>query len=287
MSVELTYVQAVVLGVVEGLTEFLPISSTGHLTIAEKLLGLPVDAPAVTAYTAIIQVGAIAATFIYFARKISRLFLAWARGLTSAEARTASDYRLAWAVVVGSLPVGVVGLLAKDLIEGPLRSLWVVAAALVLWSAVIWWAERRHDQLEAAGRQRGEDTVTIGDGVFIGVAQCFSLVPGVSRSGATISAGLVRGLDRVTSTELAFFMAIPALTAAGVFQLVEAYDDVVALGVGQVVVGVVVAFVTAYASIAWLLRFVATNSLRPFIWYRVVLGGLLALALAAGWVAAT
>ncbi|MGL5911932.1 MAG: undecaprenyl-diphosphate phosphatase, partial [Phycicoccus sp.] len=169
MPVELTYVQAVVLGVVEGLTEFLPVSSTGHLTIASKLLGLPVDAPAVTAYTAIIQVGAIVATFIYFARKITRLFLAWVRGLRSEDARASSDYRLAWAVIVGSLPVGVVGFVGRDVIAGPLRSLWVVAAALVSWSAVIWWAESRHDRLEAAGRQRGEDSVTLTDGVVIGV----------------------------------------------------------------------------------------------------------------------
>ncbi|MGL4176239.1 MAG: undecaprenyl-diphosphate phosphatase [Dermatophilaceae bacterium] len=287
MPVELTYVQAVVLGVVEGLTEFLPVSSTGHLTIASKLLGLPVDAPAVTAYTAIIQIGAIVATFIYFARKITRLFLAWVHGLRAEEARASSDYRLAWAVIVGSLPVGVVGFVGRDVIAGPLRSLWVVAAALVLWSAVIWWAEWRHDRLEAAGMQRGEQSVTLMDGVVIGVVQCFSLVPGVSRSGATISAGLARGLDRVTSTELAFFMAIPALTAAGVFQLAEAYDDVVALGVGQVLVGILVAFVTAYASIAWLLRFVATNSLRPFVWYRLALGAVLTAALATGWLAAT
>ncbi|MGL5866839.1 MAG: undecaprenyl-diphosphate phosphatase [Dermatophilaceae bacterium] len=287
MPVELTYVQAIVLGVVEGLTEFLPISSTGHLTIASKLLGLPVDAPAVTAYTAIIQVGAIAATFLYFARKIARLFLAWVRGLRSEQARAASDYRLAWAVIVGSLPVGVVGFVGREVIAGPLRSLWVVAAALVLWSAVIWWAEARHDRLEAAGQQRGEDSVTLADGVVIGVVQCFSLVPGVSRSGATISAGIARGLDRVTSTELAFFMAIPALTAAGVFQLAEEFHEVIALGVGQVLVGILVAFVTAYASIAWLLRFVATNSLRPFVWYRLALGAALAVALATGWLAAT
>jgi undecaprenyl-diphosphatase len=286
VPVELSYVQAVVLGVVEGLTEFLPVSSTGHLTIAERMLGLPVDAPAVTAYTAIIQVGAIAATFIYFARKISRLFRAWLRGLTRASARTTSDYRLAWAVIVGSLPVGVVGYLGRDIIGGPLRSLWVVTAALVCWSAVIWWAERRHDALASSGRQRGEDAVTLTDGVLIGLVQCCSLVPGVSRSGATISAGIARGLDRVTSTELAFFMAIPALTAAGVFQFAEAYDEVVRLGVGPVLVGVVVAFATAYASIAWLLRFVATNSLRPFVWYRLGLGAILAVALGAGWLPA-
>jgi len=287
VPVELTYFQAIVLGVVEGLTEFLPISSTGHLTIAEQLLGLPVDDPAVTAYTAIIQIGAIAATFLYFARKIARLFLAWARGLRSPEAREDRDYTLAWAVIVGSLPVGIVGFLARDLISGPLRSLWVVSAALILWSIVIWVAEQRHDVLESQGIQRDEHSITLKDGLVIGLVQCFSLIPGVSRSGATISAGLMRGINRVTATELSFFMAIPALTAAGVFELARGTEEVLALGVGQMVVGVVVAFGTAYASIAWLLRFVASNSLRPFIWYRVGLGLLVAVALSAGWITAT
>ena len=287
MSVELTYFQAIVLGVVEGLTEFLPISSTGHLTIAEQLLGLPVDAPAVTAYTAIIQIGATAATFLYFAHKIARLFRAWWRGLRSAEARQDRDYTLAWAVVIGSLPLGVVGFLGRDIISGPLRSLWVVSAALVLWSAVIWVAEQRHDILEKAGQQRDEHGITLRDGLIIGLVQCFSLIPGVSRSGATISAGLMLGINRVTATELSFFMAIPALTAAGIFELARGTEAVLELGVGQMLVGVVVAFATAYASIAWLLRFVATNSLRPFIWYRVALGLALAAALSAGWISAT
>ena len=287
MPVELTYLQAVILGLVEGFTEFLPISSTGHLTITEQLLGLPVDDPAITAYTAIIQIGAIIATFIYFAGKIARLFMAWVRGLRSAEAREDRDYTLAWAVVVGSLPVGIVGFLARDLISGALRSLWVVSAALILWSIVIWWAERRHDQLEAAGIQRDEHGITLMDGLVIGLVQCFSLIPGVSRSGATISAGIARGINRVTATELSFFMAIPALTAAGVFELARGTEDVLALGVGQVLLGVVVAFGSAYASIAWLLRFVATNSLRPFIWYRVALGLFVAVALVTGWMTAT
>ncbi|QIM23008.1 undecaprenyl-diphosphate phosphatase [Phycicoccus sp. HDW14] len=284
---ELTYLQAVVLGIVEGLTEFLPISSTGHLTITEHLLGLPVDAKAVTAYTAIIQIGAIAATFLYFARKIARLFMAWVRGLGDSARREERDYRLAWVVIVGSIPVGIVGFALKDVISGPLRSLWVVAVALVLWSGVIWWAERRHDELEARGEHREEGDLTLRDGIVIGLVQCFSLIPGVSRSGATISAGLARGIDRVTATELSFFMAIPALTAAGLFELVDARHDLSALGPGQMIVGIVVAFGVAYASIAWLLRFVASNSLRPFVWYRVALGLVLAVALGAGWITAT
>lgn len=283
----LTYLDAIILGIVEGLTEFLPISSTGHLTITEKLLGLPVDAKAVTAYTAIIQLGAIAATFLFFAKKIARLFMAWVRGLASEEGRRSPDYMLAWAVIVGSLPVGVVGFLLRDVIEGPLRSLWVVAAALLLWSVVMWAAERRHEVLARRGVQRGEHDLTIVDGLVIGLVQCLSLIPGVSRSGATISAGLLRGVDRVTATELSFFMAIPALTAAGVFQAVEQRTDLAELGAGQMLVGIVVAFVVAYASIAWLLKYVANHSIMVFVWYRVVLGVVLAGALAAGVISAT
>ncbi len=282
---DLTYLQSVILGVVEGLTEFLPVSSTAHLTIAEKLMGLEVDAPEVTAYTAIIQLGAIAATFVYFFRDIVRLVAAWARGLIRAEAREHHDYWLAWAVIVGSIPVAVVGFALRDLIAGPLRSLWVVAVALILWSGVMWLAESRHAKLSQEERVRGEGRVGVRDGIVIGLVQCFSLVPGVSRSGATISAGLFRGLDRVTSTRLSFFLAIPALTAAGLFE--AATTDLSSLGKGQMALGVVVAFVVAYASIAWLLRFVATNTLKPFVWYRVALGVVLLVTLATGVLAAT
>ncbi|MDQ6715831.1 MAG: undecaprenyl-diphosphate phosphatase [Actinomycetota bacterium] len=282
---DLTYVSAVILGVVEGLTEFLPVSSTGHLTITEKLLGLKVDAPEVTAYTAIIQLGAIAATIVYFFRDIVRLATAWGRGLTSAPARREHDYSLAWAVVVGSIPVALVGFALKSVIEGALRSLWVVAAALIVWSAVMWVAESRHAKLLTDRGERGEGTVTVRDGLVIGLVQCFSLVPGVSRSGATISAGLFRGLDRVTATRLSFFLAIPALTAAGFYE--AAKTDLSGLGKGEMAVGILVAFVVAYASISWLLRFVASNTLRPFVYYRVALGLVLFVVLATGALSAT
>ena len=281
----LTYFGAIILGIVEGLTEYLPVSSTGHLTIAEKLLGLSVDDPAVTAYTAIIQMGAIAATVLYFFRDIVRLLGAWFRGLVSAEERTNHDYQLAWAVIVGSIPVAVVGFLAKDVIKGPLRSLWVVAAALFAWSVVMWAAERHHTVLEHRGVVRGEGQVTMRDGLIIGLVQCFSLIPGISRSGATISAGLMDGLDRVTATRLSFFMAIPALTAAGLYELKDANTSVV--GVGQMALGVVVAFIVAYAAIAWLLRFVAHHPITVFIWYRVALGIALVIALGTGYLSAT
>lgn len=284
---DLSYLDAIILGIVEGLTEYLPVSSTGHLTITEKLLGLQVDDPAVTAYTAIIQLGAILATLIYFLKDIVRFAGAWFRGLGNAEARQDPDYGLAWAVIIGSIPLGIVGYLAKDLITGGLRSLWVVAIALVLWSVVMVVAERMHTGFDRRGVVRGEGTVTPLDGLVIGLLQCFSLIPGVSRSGATISAGLARGLDRVTATRLSFFLAIPALTAAGLFEAVQERHQLAAFGAGQMLVGLVIAFVVAYASIAWLLRFVASNSLLAFVWYRVLLGVVLAVVLGVGWMTAT
>ena len=281
----LTYFDSIILGIVEGLTEFLPISSTGHLTIAERILGLTVDDKSITAYTAIIQMGAIAATVIYFFKDIVRLLGAWFRGLRNAEERSNHDYQLAWAVIVGSIPVGVVGFLGRGWIKGGLRSVWVVAAALILWSVVMWAAERRHTVLEGRRVVRGEGQVTMRDGLIIGLAQCFSLIPGVSRSGATISAGLIDGLDRVTATRLSFFMAIPALTAAGLYEGKDVQTSVT--GVGQMAVGIVIAFIVAYASIAWLLRFVAHHPITIFIWYRVALGLALCVALWSGYMTAT
>ncbi len=256
------YFDAVVLGIVEGLTEFLPVSSTGHLTIAEQLLGLEVDDPSVTAFTAVIQMGAIAAVFVYFWRDIVRIAAAWGTGLVKPEHRGDYDYRMGWFVIIGSIPIGVVGFAAQDLIRGPLRSLWVVAGALILWSAVMLYAERR-------GRQtRGEDEMTWQDAIIMGMVQCIALVPGVSRSGATISAGLLQGLDRVAATRMAFFLGIPSLTAAGLYEL----KSVGGVGVGPTIVGTVVSFLVAYASVAWLLRFVSHHSIGKFVPYRVVLG---------------
>ncbi|GAB7006713.1 undecaprenyl-diphosphate phosphatase [Nocardioides sp. AN3] len=275
----MNYLEAVILGVVEGLTEFLPVSSTAHLTIVEKMLGLPIDDEGVTAYTAVIQMGAIAAAFLYFLKDIVQIASGWFRGLLKPELRGTLAHRMGWYVIVGTIPIGVVGFLAKDLISGPLRSLWVVGAALVLWSGVMVLAER-------VGRQdRGEKRLTLRDAILIGLAQCIALIPGVSRSGATISAGLFLNLDRVTATRLSFFLSIPALTAAGLYELKDIPGS--GIGIGPTIVGTLVSFVVAYAAIAWLLRFVAGHSIVAFVPYRVVLGGTLLVLLATGTITAT
>jgi undecaprenyl-diphosphatase len=274
------YWQAIILGVVEGLTEFLPVSSTGHLTIAEKLLGLSTSDTGVTGFTAVIQMGAIVAVIVYFARDIWRIITGWFQGLFKPELRGTLDHRMGWYVILGSIPIGIVGFALKDVIKNDLRSLWVVAFALILWSGVMLFAEGR------ARQTREERDLTLRDALIVGLVQCIALVPGVSRSGATISAGLLRGLDRVTATRLSFFLSIPALLAAGLFELKDALGSN-GVGLGPTLVGTVVSFVVAYASIAWLLRFVAGNSIAKFVPYRVGLGVLLLVALSAGWMTAT
>jgi undecaprenyl-diphosphatase len=274
------YFQAVVLGIVEGLTEFLPVSSTGHLTIVEKLLGLDPGDQGVTGFTAVIQMGAILAVIVYFAKDIWRIVVGWFVGLFKPELRGTLDHRMGWYVILGSIPIGIVGFALKDVIKDDLRSLWVVAVALIAWSAVMLVAERR-------GRQeRVERDLTLTDALVVGLVQCVALVPGVSRSGATISAGLLRGLDRVTATRLSFFLSIPALLAAGSFELKDALGTG-GVGFGPTAVATVVSFVVAYASVAWLLRFVAGNSIGKFVPYRVALGVVLLVLLGTGVMSAT
>ncbi len=261
-------IDAIILGVVEGITEFLPISSTGHLTIVEKLLGYQIDDPAITAFTAIIQIGAILAAVLFFRQDIWRVASAWTKGLVSKEARTQADYFYGWAIIIGSIPIAVVGLVFQDTIETTLRSLWWVAAGLIGWSFVLLYADR------AAKQDRAESDVTWRDTLIIGAVQCMALIPGVSRSGATISAGLLRGFDRVTATRLSFFLGIPALVAAGLLQIFKEYDNISTHGVGwgPTIVATLVSFIVGYASIAWLLRFVSRNDFTVFVYYRLALG---------------
>ena len=270
--------QSVILGVVEGVTEFLPISSTGHLTVVEKLMGLPINDPSVTAYTAIIQIGAMIASIVYFWSDIVRIAGAWFAGLADKDKR-GNDYQLGWAVIVGFGVTAVIALLLKDLIEGPLRSLWFVVGGLLLWSVAMFLGDRMGKQT------RGEDSITWKDGLVLGLIQCLSLVPGVSRSGATITGALFLGIDRVTATRMSFFLGIPTLVAAGTFQAVTSASDIAAPGgIGWVatIIGIIVSFVVAYVSIAWLLKFVATNDFTAFVVYRVVVGLIIGGLLIAG-----
>ncbi|BCJ48084.1 undecaprenyl-diphosphatase 1 [Actinoplanes ianthinogenes] len=273
--------QAILLGAVEGITEFLPVSSTGHLTIMEKLMGFGLDDPDITAFTVIIQSGAVLATIIFLMKDILRIVPAFFKGLTSAEARTTQDFRFAVAVILGSIPIVIAGLTFKDAIETTLRSLWFVAIALILWSGVMAFADH------AATQVRHEEDITWKDSLIIGIVQCLAVIPGVSRSGSTMSAGLLRDFDRVTVTKLSFFLSVPALTGASILQGVEEYDNISG-GVGwlNTIVATAVSFVVAYFAVNWLLKYVAKHSYSIFIFYRIALGSLLILLLSTGTIAA-
>jgi undecaprenyl-diphosphatase len=277
----LNIIEAVLLGAVEGITEFLPVSSTGHLTILEKLLGYSLDDPDITAFTVIIQSGAVLATVLFLFKDIARIVPAWLGGLFAAGKRDNPDYRFGWAVIVGSVPIVIVGLLFKDTIETTLRSLWFVAGALMVWSVVMAFADH------AATQVRHEDDVTWKDSLIIGVVQCLAVIPGISRSGATMSAGLLRDFDRVTVTKLSFFLSIPALLGASLLQGYEEFDNI-AGGVGwtNTLVATAVSFVVAYFSVAWLLKFVSRHSYAVFIFYRIILGALLMVLLATNTISA-
>jgi undecaprenyl-diphosphatase len=275
----LNIIEAVLLGAVEGVTEFLPISSTGHLTIVEKLLGYQIDAADITAFTAIIQSGAVIATVIFLRQDLVRIITGWFRGVFDRTRRDDPDYRFGWAVILGSIPIGIIGLLFQDTIESTLRSLWFVAAALIVWSGVMAFADH------AATQVRHEPDVDWKDTLIMGTVQCLSLIPGVSRSGATMSAGLLRDLDRVTVTKLSFFLSIPALLGATVLQSVTEFDNISADngGVGWLptIVATLVSFVVGWFAVSWLLKYIARHSYSIFIAYRLVLGALLMVLLAA------
>jgi undecaprenyl-diphosphatase len=276
----MSWLQVVVLSIVQGLTEFLPISSSGHLAIVSRVF---FSADAGASFTAVSQLGTEAAVLVYFARDIGRILKAWFNGLFVKSHRDNIDYRMGWYVIIGSIPIAAFGLLFKDEIRSSVRNLWVTATALLVFSAVIAAAEY-------VGKQtRHVEQLTWKDGLLVGLAQCLALVPGVSRSGSTISAGLFLGLDRPLSARFGFLLAIPAVFASGLFSLPDAFHPVTegmsATGL-QLLVSVIITFVIGYAAIAWLLRFVAHHAMYWFVGYRVAVALVVMALLGTGVVAA-
>lgn len=276
----MTWLQTIVLGIVQGLTEFLPISSSGHLRIVSEVF-FGEDAGA--SFTAVTQLGTEAAVLVYFARDIGRIAMAWLRGLRDPSRRD-HDYKMGWYVIIGTIPVGILGLLFKDQVRTGARNLWLVATMLIVFALVIAAAEHY------GRKKRPIEQLTLKDGVIMGSAQALALIPGVSRSGGTISAGLFLGLTREAAARYSFLLAIPAVTAAGLFSLPDAFapagEGLNASG-AQLIVATVIAFVIGYATIAWLLRFVVNHSMYWFVGYRIILGVVLLVLLGTGVVAAT
>lgn len=267
------YLQAVVLGIIQGLTEFLPISSSAHLRILPEAFGWG-DPGA--AFTAVIQIGTELAVLLYFRKDIWRIASMWVRSLFRAEYRGHLDARMGWFVIIGSVPIVVLGIALKDLIEEDFRSLWIIGTTLVVLGIVLGIADR------VGGTEKTFKQLNLRDAILMGLAQACALIPGVSRSGATLSMGRFLGYERETATRYAFLLAIPAVIGAGLFELKEIPNGENLYGWGPTIVATVVSFAIGYAAIAWLLRYVSTHSFTPFVIYRVCLGTLTLILVATG-----
>lgn len=255
--------QTVVLGIVEGLTEFLPISSTGHLIIASDLVNFA-DAPGADTFVVAIQAGAILAVCWYYRERIVRIL----SGLFSDPV----EQRLAVNTIVGFLPAALVGVLVAGAIKTYLFNPVTVAAALVVGGLIILWVEKREAAKGRAPRVLTMDDMTWKDALLVGFMQCFAMIPGTSRSGATIIGGLFLGLSRKAATEFSFFLSIPTIFGATVYDLYRARDMLAAANLEGLVVGTVVSFLSALFVVRWLLRYVSTNDFKAFGWYRIVFG---------------
>jgi undecaprenyl-diphosphatase len=264
--------EAIVLGIVQGLTEFLPISSTGHLRIVPSFLGW--EDPG-AAFTAVTQLGTMLAVVIYFRLDLLRIARAWTASLRDTSRRSELDARMGWYILLGTIPIGVFGLVFSDQIESGARDLYLIGTMLIVLGLLLLYAEH------VAHRDRGIEDITRRDGILIGFAQACALVPGVSRSGATITAGLFLGFDRESAARYSFLLSVPAVVLSGIFELRDIGDDEGA-GVGPTIIATVLAFVVGYASIAFLLRWLAHHSTAIFVAYRVALGTLVIALTAAG-----
>src|SRR3954469_12953788 len=271
----MSWFEAVVLGVVQGLTEFLPISSSAHLRFVGEAFGW--DDPG-AAFTAITQIGTELAVLLYFRKDIARIVVAWL-GSLAGKRKGDPDARMGWLIIVGSIPIVVLGLLFQDDIETTLRDLRIVAVALVLFSLILFWADR------VGAKKRELDQLTLGHGIAFGFAQAMALIPGVSRSGGTITMGLFLGYSRAAAARYSFLLAVPAVLGSGFFQVYEALTGGVAgetVSWGPTIVATVLAFGVGLVVIAWLLRYLDRGSFTPFVVYRVLLGLLLLALVGAG-----
>jgi len=274
---------AIFLGIVQGLTEFLPISSNAHLAIIGKLMPSAEDPGA--AFVAITQIGTELAVLLYFRKDIFAIIKAWLKSLNRKAHLThheRSDARLAWLIAVGTLPIVILGYLGQSYIENELRSLWIIAATLIIFGLLLGF-------LDYMGRnERTIDQLTPGHGILYGFAQSLALIPGVSRSGATIAMGRILGYRRESALRYSFLLALPAVFGSGLYQLKKAISDPgdQVFTMPETLTATVVAFLVGYVVIAWLMRYISTKSFTPFVIYRIALGTALLIALATGAISA-
>lgn len=266
--------EAVILGIVQGLTEFLPVSSSAHLRIVGEFLPSGGDPGA--AFTAITQIGTEAAVVLFFWRDITRIVSAWFRALFGKVPQSSPDVRLGWWIILGSLPIVILGLLFQDLIETTLRSLWFVAVTLIVFGILLGLADR------IGAKQRTLDTLTWRQGLVFGFAQALALIPGVSRSGGTITAGLLMGFTRADAARYSFLLAIPAVFGSGFFQLFKSLDEAPTVGWPATLIATVIAFLVALGVIAFLMSWISKRSFLPFVIYRIALGVFIIVMLVTG-----
>lgn len=266
--------EAIVLGIVQGLTEFLPISSTAHLRIVPAFAGW--EDPG-AAFTAVVQLGTTAAVLIYFRRDLLKIARGLIAGLRDPGARRTAEWRLGLFIILGTIPIALLGVSLKHRIEHQFRTLELIGAALIVVGLVLAWSDNHRPR----ERKREIDELTPRDAAIIGIAQAAALVPGVSRSGATISAGLFLGLDRTAAARYSFLLSVPAIVTSGLYELKDVGQGGGA-GAGPTIIATILAFIVGYASIAWLLRFITSHTFAPFVGYRLVLGGLVIVLAAAG-----
>jgi undecaprenyl-diphosphatase len=272
----MSWLESFILGLVQGLTEFLPISSSAHLRLTAAFAGWH-DPGA--AFTAITQIGTETAVLIYFRKDIVRIVSAWFRSLTDKTMRKNHDAQMGWFLIVGSIPIGVLGVTFKDQIEGPFRDLRLIGTTLIVMGIVLGIADRLAARDETGGKHRAAkprktlEDLTVKDGLVYGLCQAMALIPGVSRSGATTSGGLLMGYTREAAAHYSFLLAIPAVLASGVFELKDAGEGHVSWG--PTIFATLIAFVVGYAVIAWFMKFISTKSFMPFVYYRILLGILL------------
>ncbi|RVU23889.1 undecaprenyl-diphosphate phosphatase [Streptomyces antnestii] len=280
----MSWFESFILGLVQGLTEFLPISSSAHLRLTAVFAGWH-DPGA--AFTAITQLGTETAVVIYFRKDIARIISAWFRSLTNKALRGDHDAQMGWLVIVGSIPIGVLGVAFKDQIEGPFRDLRLTATTLIVMGVVLGVADRLAARDETGGRHRAVrerkslQELSVKDGLIYGICQAMALIPGVSRSGATISGGLLMGYTREAAARYSFLLAIPAVLASGVFELKDAGQDGHVTW-GPVILATIIAFGVGYAVIAWFMKFISSKSFMPFVYYRILLGIVLIALVTAG-----
>jgi undecaprenyl-diphosphatase len=265
-------IEAIVLGLVQGLTEFLPISSSGHLRIVPALVGWQ-DPGA--GFTAVIQLGTMAAVLLYFRAELWSIAVSWLRELRVPRRQRSQEARLGWYIILGTIPIAIFGVAFKGQIESGARNLYLIGSALILFSFVMLAAER------VGAHRRELSDMKRRDGLFVGFAQALALIPGVSRSGATISAGLFRDFDRVAAARYSFLLSVPAVVLSGLFEL-RKIGEGGEPSVGATAIATLVAFAAGYATIAWLLRFLGTHSLGVFVAYRIPLGVLVIVLAASG-----